>query len=98
MERRKATYKVIISPDTQTGTGTDGFTAFVPKLGIADDGYTIEEALANVKELAKFHIKCLVNEGQIIPAPDTEQSFVTSAVFDVTANKKNLEEFASAYV
>lgn len=96
MEKRVASYKVIISPDKQTGTGRGGFTAYVPKLGISDDGFTIEEALHNVKELAKFHLEALAEEGESIPTPDSEQSFVTSARFEVNV-KKNVSEFEPVY-
>ena len=36
-------YRVIVEPDTQTGTDKPGFTALCPTLGVADDGDTVEE-------------------------------------------------------
>lgn len=73
-----ANYRVIIEPDWQTGTGKPGFTAYVPKLGIADDGYTVEEALKNIRSLIKFHLECLIEEGADIPQPDYQEAFITT--------------------
>lgn len=79
MEKLVASYKVFIFPDRETGDGKRGFTAYVPKLGIADDGYTIEEALKNIHSLIKFHLESLIAEAEPIPAPDSEEALVTSA-------------------
>lgn len=78
MEEYLANYRVIIEPDEETGTGKPGFTAYVPKLGIADSGYTVEEALKNIRSLIKFHIESLILENELIPASDSEESFVTN--------------------
>lgn len=83
MSKTTVSYKIFITPDRQTGNGKEGYTVFVPKLGIADDGYTIEEALKNIRSLIKFHLNCLIREGEPIPAPDTEDSLVTTASVEV---------------
>lgn len=89
-------YKVFITPDFETGDGRSGFVACVPKLGIADDGATVEEALANVRSLIKFHLECLIAEGEAIPAPDAEDSFVTSATVNLSAGQaRKFQELAS---
>lgn len=86
MDKSVFQYKVLISKDIQTGTGKSGFTAYVPKLGIADDGFTVEEALRNARTLIRFHLDCLIEEGKEIPAPDGEDSFVTSAAVTLPSN------------
>lgn len=62
-------YRVIIEKE-RFDDGTPVYVAQVPTLGIADDGLTIEEALKNIKEMIKFHVECLIEEGENIPAPD----------------------------
>lgn len=73
-----ANYRVIIEPDEETGNGKSGFTAYVPKLGIADSGYTVEEAMENIRSLLKFHLECLIKEGVEIPTSDHQDAFVTN--------------------
>lgn len=85
MSKTTLTYKVVVAPDCQTGGKKRGYTAFVPKLGIADDGITIEEALNNVRETMQFHVDSLIKEGCRIPAPDSDEALVTNAVVDVPA-------------
>lgn len=81
-------YKVLITPDRQTGTEKPGFTAYVPKLGIADDGYTVEEALKNVRLLIKFHLESLISENDPIPSPDPDDSLITTASVELPAKIK----------
>ena len=84
MEKYVANYKVFIFPDRETGNGKYGFTAYVPKLDIADSGYTIEEALVNIHSLIKFHLESLIAEKEQIPAPDSEETLVTSALIELS--------------
>ncbi|MCG2685776.1 type II toxin-antitoxin system HicB family antitoxin [Candidatus Parcubacteria bacterium] len=69
MEKYIADYRVVIEPDEELSTGKPGFTAYVPKLGIADSGYTVEEALANVTEGISCWIEALLSDGVPIPTP-----------------------------
>lgn len=62
METKILNYRIIIEPDTETGTEKPGFSALCPTLGIAADGDTIEEALIEIKSLIRFHLKCLNEE------------------------------------
>lgn len=71
-------YSIIIEPDTETGTNKPGFSAFCPALGVADDGNTVEEALVNIKKTIEFHLKCLAEEGDTIPASASSQGFLTN--------------------
>ena len=57
-------YQLGIYRDPETGF----VVAEVPALGIADDGEDQDEALANIRKLAAFHIDCLIEEGEAIPA------------------------------
>lgn len=59
MQTTVLNYRVIVEPDTQTGTGKPGFTALCPTLGVADDGDTIEEALTNVKGAIEAYTQAL---------------------------------------
>jgi len=88
MEKSVAHYKVFISKDRETGNGKPCFTAYVPKLGIADGGYTVEETLKNVHNLIKFHLDCLIEEREYIPNPDFEEdTLITSATVKLTPAK-----------
>ena len=79
MEKTILNYRVIIEPDERTGTNEPCFTAYCPKLGIADDGNTIEEALASIKEGIHCYLEALIKDGEEIPSPDNiEEGLVTS--------------------
>lgn len=60
-------FPVVIEPDTETGTGRAGYSAYCPSLGVADDGDTIDEALANIRKTIEFHLECLRSENETIP-------------------------------
>ncbi len=79
-------YRVIIEPDIQTGTGKSGFTAFCPTLGVADDGDTIEEALANVKGAIKAYVQSLIDDRIAVPVDQPERDMVTTTQVEVQGN------------
>jgi len=87
METKVLNYRIIVEPDTETGTGKPGYTALCPTLGVADDGNTIEEALANIQKLITFHLECLREEGKEIPAADSQESLITTLSFHLPINK-----------
>jgi len=68
-ETKVLNYRVIIEKE-HYDDGTPVYSTYVPTLGIADYGPTIEEALENTKEGIKFHIECLIEEGEKVPFPD----------------------------
>ena len=72
-------YKILITPDLRTGTRKHCYTAFVPVLGIATDGDTVEEAFENTKALIEFHVESLHREKQPIPFEDSSREFITTA-------------------
>jgi len=67
MQTKILNYRIVISPDIQTGNGKAGFTAFCPTLGVADDGDTVEEALQNVKGAISAFVESLTEDGLKIP-------------------------------
>lgn len=63
MIERNLHYNIIINPDRRTGTEELCYSVYCPSLGLADEGETIESAIANIKKLISFHLDCLVKEG-----------------------------------
>lgn len=78
MKTKALDYRIIITPDTQTGTGKAGFTALCPTLGVADDGDTIEEALKNVKGAIQVYVDSLVEDKERVPVDQPQQDIVTT--------------------
>lgn len=79
MQKQVLNYRVIIEPDKRTGTNDPCFTAYCPKLGLADDGDTIEEALSAIQEGIQCYLEALAKDGVEIPAADNiAQGLVTS--------------------
>lgn len=82
MKTNVLNYRIIVSPDMQTGTGKPGYTALCPTLGVADDGDTVEEALANVKGAIKAYVDSLVEDKQFVPIDKPEYDIVTTTQID----------------
>lgn len=82
MRTKVLNYRIIVSPDKQTGTGKSGFTALCPTLGVADDGDTIEEALVNVRRAIKAYVASLVEDKQTVPVDKPERDIVTTTQID----------------
>lgn len=78
-------YRIVITPDVRTGSRRACFTAFIPVLGIAADGDTVEEARENAKNLIAFHIESLKKEGEILPVEMVANEFITTARVPVPA-------------
>lgn len=78
MRTKILNYRIIVTPDKQTGTGKLGYTALCPTLGVADDGNTISEALVNVKGAIKVYVDSLVEDQQPVPVDDLEHDVVTA--------------------
>ncbi len=58
MQKQVLNYRIIIEPE-KMGRKT-AYNAYCDTLGLADYGYSVEEAIKNIKSLMKFHIKCLL--------------------------------------
>ena len=71
-------YRVIVTPDKQTGTGKAGFTALCPTLGVADDGDTIEKALVNLKGAIQVYVDSLIEDNELVPIDQPEHDIVTT--------------------
>jgi len=78
METKILQYRIIITPDTQTGTGKVVYTALCPLLGIAADGETTEEALTGIQEAIEIYIESLAEDGEYIPVDHPEQDIITT--------------------
>ena len=78
MQTKALNYRIIVSPDRQTGNGKPGYTALCPTLGVADDGDTIEKALVNVKSAIQAYIDSLVEDNKPVPADRPEHDIVTT--------------------
>lgn len=78
MKKRVLNYRVIVTPDEQTGTGKPGFTAYCHLLGLADDGDTVEEAIENLNGAIQAYIESLVEDGLPVPLEQPEKDVVTT--------------------
>lgn len=78
-------YRIVITPDTRTGSRERGFTALVPALGIATGGDSVEEAFRNIQEMIVFHLECLRKEKQPLPVEQPVADFITTARVAVPA-------------
>lgn len=78
MNTKILNYRIIIEPDSETGTGKPGYTALCPTLGVADDGTTIEEALTNVRDAMRTYINSLIEDSLPVPADKPEQDILTT--------------------
>ena len=79
-------YRVIVSPDEQTGTGKLGYTALCPTLGVADDGDTVEEALKNVRGAIEAYVESLVADKQAVPVDEPIRDIVTTTQIKISGN------------
>lgn len=74
--KRNLNYRIIIEPE-KVGRKT-AYNAYCTTLGLADYGYSIDEAVKNIRSLIKFHIECLLEDGQEVPRENTEEELITS--------------------
>jgi len=83
--KRYYEYRILITPDVRTGSGQRGFSAYVPALGIADDGDSVEEAYENIRALIIFHLESLRREKEPLPVEQPSAEFITTARVAVPA-------------
>ena len=84
MRAKVLNYRIIVTPDKQTGSGKPGYTALSPTLGVADDGDTIEEALANVKGAIKAYIESLIEDKEPVPVDNPQEDILTTTQVTVS--------------
>ena len=73
-------YRVIVEPDERTGTGEPCFFVYCPKLDIADEGDTIDEALVNIKEAIELKLELMADEGQDVPMERADVMFTSVSI------------------
>ena len=81
METTILNYRIIVEKEKQKKGHL--FVAYVPSLGISDFGKTVDEASSNVKKAIQLYIESLIELKKIIPAPDSDDYFVTSKKIEV---------------
>ena len=86
MKTKVLDYRIIVTPDQQTGTEKFGYTAFCPTLGVADDGDTIEQALKNIKGAIQAYIDSLIEDKQPVPIDQPHQDIVTTTQIVIPAS------------
>ena len=74
-------YRIIVEKEKQN----KGFlyVAYAPSLGISDFGKTVDEATSNVKKAMQLYIETSIELKKSIPAPDSDDYFVTSKKIEV---------------
>lgn len=76
MQKQVLNYRIIIEPEKM---GKEmAYNAYCPTLGLADYGYSIDEAVKNIRSLIKFHIECLLEDDQEVPRENTDEELITS--------------------
>lgn len=76
MEKKVLNYRIIIEPE-KVGKKV-AYNAYCPALGLADYGYSVDETIKNIRSLIKFHIECLIEDGQEVPTENTNEEIITS--------------------
>lgn len=87
METKVLNYRIIIEKGKQEKNYQ--YVAYVPTLGISDFGDTVEIATSHVAKAIKIYLETLVELKKSIPAPDTEEYFVTSTKVELRNLPKN---------
>jgi predicted RNase H-like HicB family nuclease len=78
-------YRVIIEKEYYPD-GTPVYTAFVPTLGIADYGSTIDKVLKTLKNGIELAVECLIEDKKEVPVDKVEETIVVHT--QVSAPKK----------
>ncbi len=88
METTVLNYLIIVEKEIQDD-GKIAYVTYVPTLGISDFGDSIDKALKYTEEAIKLFVETLVDVGEPIPPPDTEEAFMTikKIEFSYTRNK-----------
>ncbi|GEM_PF-1841287 len=78
-------YRVFIQPDTYTGSKKRCYLAYAPALDVADNGDTIEKAIAHITEAIRCRTEALIADGEPVPSPEdpAETIVVTTAKVEV---------------
>jgi len=79
-------YRVILRPDTRTGSKKSCYVAFCPTLGVVDDGNSPQEALKNIQGTIGFHLESLQKERKEIPVDHPNEEMVTNTQVPFSPN------------
>lgn len=88
MDTKILNYRVIIEKEKQKGKTV--YVAYVPTLGVSDFGKSVEIAVQNIEKAIKLYLDTLVELKKAIPAPDTEDYFITTRKIELTLSAKKL--------
>lgn len=81
-------YRVIVEKEKQKRKIV--YVAYVPTLGISDFGKSVEIAVENIEKAIKLYLDTLIELKKAIPAPDTEDYFITTRKIELTYPAKKL--------
>lgn len=70
-------YRVIIEKE-HYADGTPVYTAFVPTLGVADYGPTVDTVLKSLKNGIELAVECMAEAGQEVPVDKVEETIVVN--------------------
>ncbi len=91
MEKQILNYRIIIEPEKMGKKIV--YNAYCPTLGVADYGNSAEEAIKNIKSLIKFHIKCLLGEGQEVPRENLDEEILISTKVSIQGSGADAQVF-----
>ena len=80
-------YRVIIEREHYPN-GTPVYTAFVPTLGVADYGPTIDKVLKSLKSGIELAVECLVEAGEEVPIDRVEETIVVNTRVSAPKNTR----------
>lgn len=87
MQKQVLNYRIIIEPE-KVGKKI-AYNAYCETLGLADYGYSVDEAIKNIKSLIKFHIECLLEDGVEVPTENTEEELIMSTRVSIEGSGSN---------
>ena len=87
MQKQILNYRIIIEPE-KVGEKV-AYNAYCPTLELADYGYSLDEAVKNIKSLIKFHIESLLEDKIEIPVENTEEELITSTKVSIEGSGSN---------
>lgn len=86
MQKQVLNYRIIIEPEKMGKKVV--YNAYCPTLGVADYGDSIDEVLKSIKDGIELAIECLQDEGQEIPADNTEEQVVLTTKVQILGGAK----------
>lgn len=69
-------YRIIVEKERQGGKAV--YVAYAPSLGLSDFGATVDAAVTHIEQAIKLYLETLVELGEPVPEPDTDDYYVTT--------------------